>query len=594
MRRRPADHGREDAHAYLSGEKESESREYLSKLQGVFVLVQLMAESTDENHILRLAGSSVPSLGPFRLLGIHFRESGWTNSPSAHPPDRAQAEVESQLAGLTASRGPVSVPGRGEAWAYAMRSLRGLVGHLVVAADSEPTPWAHFLLGTLAQQTGIALTNARLSTRERAHAVELRASNSALATTVAALERSTAIHDHLTRVAVAGEGEQGIAEALNELTGWPVAIEDRHGNLRAWAGPGKPRPYPKESQAAREELIRRGRAAGKPIYETDRLLTIASPRPDVVGVIVLVGVPLEEADRAQAALEHGSTVLAMELARLQAVAETELRLGRDLVEDLLTHTNEWAALNRAQALGYDLQRPHRVAVVVEERPSRGDPDIRFQAVRRAARDASVGALLVPRGDAVVVLSHNEQAWHNFHRRLRSELGQDAFVGVGSPCEALGDFPRSYREAMLALRMRTTGGRGRRTIFYEQLGTYRLLAEVSELGVVDRFVEEWLGPLIAYDSDHGAELVATLSTYLECRGNYDTTAAALFVHRNTLKYRLRRIKEIANLDLKAADTLFNLQLATRAFSTRRALEHPDGEGIPEAAVNGPVDPIRSSG
>jgi DNA-binding PucR family transcriptional regulator len=143
-------------------------------------------------------------------------------------------------------------------------------------------------------------------------------------------------------------------------------------------------------------------------------------------------------------------------------------------------------------------------------------------------------------------------------------------------------------------MRTTGGSGQHTIFYEQLGTYRLLAEVGELGVVDRFVEEWLGPLIAYDSDHGAELVAILSTYLECRGNYDASAAALFVHRNTLKYRLRRIREIANLDLEDADTLFNLQLATRSFATRHALEHPDGASVREAAVSRPLDPIPPSG
>jgi hypothetical protein len=70
-------------------------------------------------------------------------------------------------------------------------------------------------------------------------------------------------------------------------------------------------------------------------------------------------------------------------------------------------------------------------------------------------------------------------------------------------------------------------------------------------------------------------VNNISTFLECRGNYDATAAALFVHRNTLKYRLRRIKEISSHDLKDPDTLFNLQLATRALSTRRALDLVEG-------------------
>jgi DNA-binding PucR family transcriptional regulator len=119
-------------------------------------------------------------------------------------------------------------------------------------------------------------------------------------------------------------------------------------------------------------------------------------------------------------------------------------------------------------------------------------------------------------------------------------------------------------------MRDAGVRSS-VLFYEQLGSYRLLAEVSDLGSVDRFIDEWLGPLIAYDQRHGADFVRTLTSYLECRGSYDATAAALFVHRNTLKYRLRRIKEVSDRDLKDGDTLFNLQLATRAWATKQALE-----------------------
>jgi DNA-binding PucR family transcriptional regulator len=63
----------------------------------------------------------------------------------------------------------------------------------------------------------------------------------------------------------------------------------------------------------------------------------------------------------------------------------------------------------------------------------------------------------------------------------------------------------------------------------------------------------------------------LRTYLERGGSYDATAAALSMHRSTLKYRLQRIKEISGHDLSDADTRFNLQLATRAWYTLCALE-----------------------
>ena len=53
------------------------------------------------------------------------------------------------------------------------------------------------------------------------------------------LQRSRDIHDRLTRVAVSGEGQPGIAKALHELTGMPVAIEDRYGNLVRLGRPGQ-------------------------------------------------------------------------------------------------------------------------------------------------------------------------------------------------------------------------------------------------------------------------------------------------------------------------------------------------------------------
>jgi DNA-binding PucR family transcriptional regulator len=62
----------------------------------------------------------------------------------------------------------------------------------------------------------------------------------------------------------------------------------------------------------------------------------------------------------------------------------------------------------------------------------------------------------------------------------------------------------------------------------------------------------------------------LSRYLECGGNYTATADALALHRNTLKYRLQRIREISGHDLNDPDTRFNLQFATRAWQTLQAL------------------------
>jgi DNA-binding PucR family transcriptional regulator len=283
-------------------------------------------------------------------------------------------------------------------------------------------------------------------------------------------------------------------------------------------------------------------------------------------VIVLIDPDRRAGEQELMALEHGATILAMELARVQSLAESKLRLRRDVVDELLNGTDEESGLARAMALGYDLQRPHRV-VVVEGPENTGDNDALFQAVRRAARDEPAGSLLVARGAEVVLLADTESDWEHLRRAVVRDLGdRRARMGIGERCEKVVDFPRSYRQAKLALRLPDRWEQDAAAIRFDDLGVYRLLIGIEDLGEIDRFVEHWLGKLLKYDARRGSELVRTLAHHLERGGNYELTAKSLIVHRSTLKYRLQRIRQIADLDLGDPDTWFNLHLATRAWST----------------------------
>ena len=236
--------------------------------------------------------------------------------------------------------------------------------------------------------------------------------NLALAATVAVLEHRTAVHDRLTRAAAEGEGEHGIAQAVHELTGLAAAIEDRHGNLRAWAGPGRPDPYPKASPTMRDALIRRAARQGTPIHDGGRLIALAGPRDNVLGLLALIDPEEQAGEKEQLALEHGATVLAVELLRLRGVAEVELRIGRDLVDELLTGADDEGAHRRARAMGYDLERPHRV-VVFENRRSVDEGLV--HSVRRAARTTGAGSLLMARGNEIVLLADADVSWGNCTR-----------------------------------------------------------------------------------------------------------------------------------------------------------------------------------
>lgn len=536
-------------------ESDQLGRGLLSTMRSLLVLGQLMTESTGERQIIELAITAVPSLASCRVVAHEL----------ADPVDARGSATGNML-----ESGAVAVDGAAWGWGYPLGNPLGRFGLLVVAADEEPSWEEQFLLRALAHQTCVALANRHLHAQELAAAEQLSAVNERLRGSLGALERSIEIHDRLTAVAVSGEGREGIARAVHELTGLSVAIEDRYGNLKAWAGPQRPDPYPKESTLRREALLRRAKESDRPIREQGSLIALAHPQGDILGVISIVDPSGVAGEHDMMALEHGATILAMELARIHSLAESELRVRRDLVDELLNGTEAESALARAGALGYDLERPHRV-VLVEGGHRDVGVDQLFQAVRIAAREEGAGSLLISRGLQIVLLADRPVVWESLRQSVMRGLGGSPVrVAVGEDCANVADFPQSFGQARLVLQVMKSAEWVDQALCFHDLGIYRLLAGNGDLSEVDRFIQQWLGSLIDYDKKRNGELFRTLMLYLRNGGNYQATAEALFVHRNTLKYRLQRIREISGLDLSDPEISFNLQLATRAWQTTTAM------------------------
>ena len=171
---------------------------------------------------------------------------------------------------------------------------------------------------------------------------------------------------------------------------------------------------------------------------------------------------------------------------------------------------------------------------------------------------------------VAIVTAGQADWEQLRRAMVSDLGGQCHIGVGGLSARPAELPRSLREAGLALRLQKTLLPGSSACEYPKLGIFRMLAAIPDLTDVDAFIREWLGSLLDYDVRRKAELVHTLTQYLEHGGNYDATAAELSVHKSTLKYRLQRIRDLTGLELNDPDVHFNLQLATRAWGTLQAL------------------------
>jgi DNA-binding PucR family transcriptional regulator len=90
---------------------------------------------------------------------------------------------------------------------------------------------------------------------------------------------------------------------------------------------------------------------------------------------------------------------------------------------------------------------------------------------------------------------------------------------------------------------------------------RLLASVPT-PVLRSFTERLLGPLADYDARHNAELLPTLRSFLACDGSWSACASRMYVHVNTVRYRIGRIEALTGRDLSALADRVDFFLALR--------------------------------
>jgi hypothetical protein len=80
----------------------------------------------------------------------------------------------------------------------------------------------------------------------------------------------------------------------------------------------------------------------------------------------------------------------------------------------------------------------------------------------------------------------------------------------------------------------------------------------------QFIQDWLGVLVEHDVREPSNLVATLAAFLEHNHDYDSTARALGIHRSTAHYRIHRVAQVTQLDLRDPETARSLRAAIRIF------------------------------
>lgn len=120
-------------------------------------------------------------------------------------------------------------------------------------------------------------------------------------------------------------------------------------------------------------------------------------------------------------------------------------------------------------------------------------------------------------------------------------------GIGRVTAGAENFRRSYSEARQALSLSEDDVTPVRIVMYSEMGIIRLLTSASSRGEIKDYCYSTLMPLIDSDRQHNTEYIKTLYTYLRCNCNLIKTAETMFIHRNTIVYRVEKIRSLLDID-----------------------------------------------
>lgn len=150
---------------------------------------------------------------------------------------------------------------------------------------------------------------------------------------------------------------------------------------------------------------------------------------------------------------------------------------------------------------------------------------------------------------------SEEILESFADRIRVKMpDRKVYIGVSDQVKDIVNLHLAYKRARAAVEMAVKRGRGLQ--YFDRMGMYRMLYLIEDRELLRDLSDKPLAPLIEYDKEHDGEYVATLESYLQCGGSIKAMSEELYIHRNTILYRMANIKKLLGCSLESPeDKLF---------------------------------------
>lgn len=362
---------------------------------------------------------------------------------------------------------------------------------------------------------------------------------------------------------------QELADNLARRIGRAVLIEDRRNRVMAYTEHTEP------SDQMRGLTIMRRRRPAEAVAWLDSHGAYAAAQPvsvpecERLSMLPRVCVPLRHDGVPYGIMSFVGTLGPLELAlAAEAAAEMAAELHRERLAAEYSCQREIEAV-RALLLG---EAPEIAAsTLLEEEHLRPSARVTVLVVRQAEdRHTLAKALKATRGwfgprdcldlarhdHGVLLLTSNRRPAEECAAHLASLLRRPAVIGIGDSRQGLAQAGGSYDEALQACRVAETLPGVGSVAHWARLGVYRALSRFT----ADQALHPRLEALFADASKQ--PLLETLEAFLELAGNVNATAERLHLHRATLYYRLERIAQLTEANLKDGNERLSLHLALK--------------------------------
>ncbi|MFD4675959.1 PucR family transcriptional regulator [Lentzea sp. NPDC058450] len=445
----------------------------------------------------------------------------------------------------------------------------------------------------------VVLTDELADAVDRSGVVLLGLAPGASWTQLAAMVRSLLEPDPSETLGGVPSGDLfALANAVASLIDAPVTIEDRSSRVLAFSGrqdeadPSRVQTILGRQVPERYSRMLAERGVFEHLHRSDLPVHVEGlPEEDGTFCLPRVAVAVRAGDELLGSIwaavreplspestetfRDAAKLVALHLMRQRAGADVERRLRADLVSTAVEGGQGAAEAVRRLGLNQTC-----VVLALALADSHGDDPAshaRLLAERRQVADALAMHLTAvhPRAAAALVgdvayaiLPVDEDRALRIAADFQSRIGHPVLVGVGLEADGLA-LSRSRAGADLVLRVLRAGRSSLRVARVSDVHGEGLLLELADL-IAERG-DVLTGPvarLVAYDRKHGACLVETLAAWLDAFGDVTAASAAVFVHPNTFRYRLRRLAEVGEIDLSDSDARFAAMLQLRLW-------RPDG-------------------